>query len=218
MKSLPLWLKGILFLKIAVDCYISHLLDAELYSRGFTRVVVDFSVLLTVWMSVMHSIDKHLTLNILPLTEHTAISIQNFLTPELKHFSFVPVYADSEASIPEKLAINIYNLLGMIDGDGQAQKFDDLLTAFGTYIKCLEPWLSLSAQLNLQSNQEAISQQLNAANLALQLATDKNAVLVCELTTLKSQHRQLGEEITRAQGQLELLKDLMIENLCLERL
>ena len=54
--------------------YISHLLDAELYSRGFTRVVVDFSVLLTDWMTVMHTIDKHLTLNILPLPEHTAIT------------------------------------------------------------------------------------------------------------------------------------------------
>lgn len=198
--------------------YIRHLLDAELYSRGFTRVVVDFSTLLTDWSAVLKKIDANLALNIFPLSEEIIINIQDFLAPELKHFNFVPVQADSEDSIPEKMAINIYNLLGMIDSDGQAQKFDNLLTTFGTYIKSLEPWLSLSAQLNFPSNQEAIFQQLNAANLALQLATDKNAELIFELNTLKNQHRQLGDEITRAQGQLELLKDLMIENLGLEGL
>ncbi len=190
--------------------YINYLLDAEYYSRGYTRCVIDFSDLLTDWAAVLKKIDAQLALNIFPLSEETIINIQEFLAPELKHFTVEPSLADSKASLPETLVINVYELLGMIDCVGQAQKFDYLLSIYKNYLQSLEPGLSQYPQLILQSGQEVIFQQLGTITQALQLANHTNSQLVSELTTLKSQHKKLNEEILRAQGQLELLKDLMI--------
>ena len=76
-----------LFANNANLLYVQHLINAERYTRDYKRVVINFSDLLQDWQSAIRLIDEHLDLHLLPVPEEAVSKVEDFLAPDLKHFT-----------------------------------------------------------------------------------------------------------------------------------
>ena len=134
-----------LFANNANLLYVQHLINAERYTRDYKRVVINFSDLLQDWQSAIRLIDEHLDLHLLPVPEEAVSKVEDFLAPDLKHFT-MQASINNEGDFSGQLANNLYQQLITFQAD-DFQELNKLYTLYTHYLQTLEPSLSHSAKL-----------------------------------------------------------------------
>lgn len=147
----------------AVLLYLNYFLEAELCTRGESRVFVQFDKLLVDWRGVIRHIAPILSIDMNwledSLTKH-GNSIDEYLSPELNHY---PAERDLPTGLAMNLALQLHALLsGPID-DQLLAKIDSLRKRWLLYLQDINPWLDEVASINRYSA-ESSQLQLSKSN------------------------------------------------------
>lgn len=116
---------------IATLAWARHLLDAEAYSRGQSRVFIQWDEFVEDWESVALRIAGHLAITWPTLTDPVRVKIREFLTPDLRHYRVTDMLSAQKAPGNEYVS-ETYDALALLDKDpnsGEAIRILDSVRA-----------------------------------------------------------------------------------------
>ncbi len=148
--------------------WLEHFLAAELWSRGYPRVTVDYDQLLAEWQSVSLQIAQGLGLPLTVNEEMAMANIQAFLETDLRHHH---AQEQQKSTIHlAKLADNAYAIAMSTASDQLGEALADIARTVDQTSQVIGPW----------------SSQVAALEIALEHELNRNADYRREINRLKS--------------------------------
>lgn len=134
----------------AAALYVSYMLNAELNTRGTTRVVWDFDSIINDWRGAIKNLQTELGAALPIFTKDSESQADNFITRELKHQHSREWSGEvGEFDVPMRLALEVYHLLQFPISKDTEAALDHIRLRFESYIHSLSPWLADSYELEL---------------------------------------------------------------------
>jgi hypothetical protein len=151
--------------------WLAHMLEAEFLTRGRPRVVVPYEGLLADWRGTTDRISQALNLRWPLASEPTALRVDSFLDPTLRHHTGNIALPNHPAC---SLATEAYDLLVATELD--LAKLDRLRARSAEFVDSLSPW---SGPLQ---RSKSLSRQLSGSIIRLEI---ENAALKTEIARIK---------------------------------
>jgi len=111
-KSILMWLR--------------HVLDAEFYSRQMSRCFLSYESLLIDWQPQMERVAKNIGISWPDRSDHSNITIRDFLTMDLRHERSSPEQLRNHPDV-SLVAKETYNILTRMASSGESQELLNLL-------------------------------------------------------------------------------------------
>ena len=156
--------------------WLRYVLDAERWSRDYSRLIVSYENLLTDWQSVTDAIKEALDIELAVDDLEVKHRITEFIEPGLRHHNASEVDVKDELGIYD-LAKNVYQLLTTASVDSVKDSLTGLSKQVDEHCDLVYPWANNNRKLRKQVNglkQETVALQ--------QLVADQQA----ELNRIKS--------------------------------
>jgi 2-polyprenyl-3-methyl-5-hydroxy-6-metoxy-1,4-benzoquinol methylase len=119
--------------------WVDHLIGAERFSRGQSRVAVDYDRLLDDWRAAAAAITQGCGLDWPVAPDDAAPAIDDFLSPDLRHFP--PGADDGETADWAATAYRAWLEAGDIEAPALRQALGRVAAAYGAGVGLCAPWL-----------------------------------------------------------------------------
>jgi hypothetical protein len=130
--------------------WLRYMLEAELASRGYPRVVVSYDALLADWHAALAPLGSRLGLDISFVREDVAERIDAFLTPSLRHHTY-----DNVSACPAgpwfDLAEKVYRVFLEYADELPSEVFDEFRRKMDEMAGLVDPWASQIQALLLRT-------------------------------------------------------------------
>lgn len=218
---------------LGILLWLRHVLDAEHGSRGRPRFFTSYHRLMNNWGEMAQGFNDTLGLPLPRMSRNAAIEVDEFLAPELKHFTDSPDKVLRSPMISDWVR-DLYRILESWAEDGENEKdlptldrirseFDAAAPAFHRLVEIGQQTSELQSKLDasdatVNELQEEITKQHHAVGTLTrkldQVETEKLGELTRKLDEIETERaaerefsRQLETELEQAKSELATLND-----------